>query len=156
MRDERKSFVIMEGGTVRVVEERVKKVISYKDFIDSLSHNMPHSTDILPPGTIYEEKRDKHSVVVVEIPPRIQTMKFVHNEIFPDQPKVRNGVYKYKLAMPYMYYFVKILASMAVESVGVAVTKKPINSFDDMVYSPPIPNLFNVTMVGNFFCIGDI
>lgn len=102
-------------------------------------------TPILPPGTVYYRRRGSMSGIILEEPPGIRFVKWIH-----DRDSDGNHIYKIRrLAFPYVVLGFSMEKS-ALYKAMVFYRNQPITSSDDLLYHV---NLLNVWLDGKV-CLG--
>jgi len=141
---ETRERIEIEGNAVKVVTERVNKVIKLDDFLTAIGNNAGVVTPILPNGCRFFRSKQSHSVLVIEKPPQMRQLNWVG--MHSDTTKT-----SWKLAFPYTV-FVLDLIDLAFNRSFIFYRTTPLSSPDDRLFHS---NLCNVDGTG-IICTGNI
>jgi len=166
-RDERSNRVVIENGLVRIEESRVLKTTGVEEFYSELVKNIPVETPILPPNVVYMKTYNRDSqttiLLVIESQPGIYKLNYGmrYGRSKPGSPlkgtKDKLMVDNYYLSFPFVYIWIVLRLSnpITIDFAGSFVTKKPLTTPDDILGTPPFPNIHNPERLGKF-CLGNI
>lgn len=125
-----KPVIRIENGTVTYFEETIIKQVSAKDYLEQLERNLSVDTGILPRNCIYM-RRERASVYVMEIPARVIPIVYMMGTEKTDLI----------ISIPFTQFYIRINQQEAIEYMFMTVTKKPIKSMADKVFTAPYPNI---------------
>lgn len=117
-----------------------------KRFADSLLHGQ------LPPGTFAVRVANDYMVLVMQEEPRLRSLLFAADYVQRRESRTLplNLQLRYNLAMPHVVYLYLIVEGKPV-AMSVHWAKEPLENKDSMLYTVPLPNIFEHAGV----CMGD-
>jgi hypothetical protein len=108
--------------------EEKKRV--YIDKILSLKKEILYRTPLLPNGTRLYLSQNEETIIVVEEPPQVRTIKW----------KAGHCIRQYHFAFPYVVFIIKF-EMQAVKDVFVYYRNQPLKKGDNELFLPNLPNL---------------
>lgn len=145
----------MENGKVTVFEERVFAEYSFTEFYDNLRKTITPKGMFTIPGCVYTILNGDYSIYVKEFSPKIWSIAYQpRNVLIPNRPLI-NDCYYFKLSYPYFYLVITAYKNKTLEKLSAFMSKEPIRSEEDTIYSPFITNMFYAICIGHI-CVGSM
>lgn len=124
--------IIIEGNKVKFVEEVIKRQIDADQFIAHIEDTVGVNTGILPRNCLYMKRENGISVYVVEVPAGCFPVKYRSDKLFD-----------MVLSFPFTQFYIPMTASGSIGNIYLTVTKIPVKSVKDTIYTAPYLNIFN-------------
>lgn len=133
--------ILVQDNTVLLVERRVVKVVGLDSFLQEAAASSIIDTGILPAGCLSYLKTPKCSMIVLETPARMTTLKHANDA--------------YRVSMPFLQFYLRLSnvdGHTTIASCTLSCSKRPVRSKTDALLRSPTPNTYPDGRV----CLGGI
>ena len=131
-------FIRIIGDTAEVVTERVERKVALEELLNHVVKDRGLITPVLPTGCKLFHQKGDEEIFVVEQSPQIR--------------KITHGNTSYKLAFPYVIFFIPVKHG-AIGEINIFYRTSPLKSVDDKVKKC---NLWNVNSNEAGMCTGNM
>lgn len=136
-------YLKMEGGSIRLIEERVVEESSSEEWLEVMKSQSSISTGLMPRDCIFHFRAPAdgngkvRSVYVLEKEPKIIQITFKKGGRGSD-----SQIKRYRISLPFCLFFIPVIQGIAQE-LYVCCSKKKIVTVNDEVFVLPLPNMYD-------------
>lgn len=154
------SFIKIENGAVKVIDEQVLEAYSLEQFLEKLKDRQGIDGQFIPPGCVYSATaKTGKQFIIKEFRPRCWAVQYqtkTMNSVPPFRhPLASNNTFSFRISYPWMYLVLVTFNNKRLDNLSLFFTKEPLRSPDCVIYSPFVTNMWHCGSIRNF-CMGDM
>lgn len=154
------SYIKIENGVVKIMEENTLEAYSLKEFMEKLKEKTPIEGQFVPPGVVYTTTaKTGKQFIIKEFKPRNWSIQYESKE-YKYCPPFRHPVehdntFSFRMSYPWTYLVLVTFNNRRLDQLSLFFTKEPLRSSDTTIFAPFVTNMWYSNRIRHF-CMGDM